>query len=189
MKSKLLRCTAFVGFLSLIILLTSATFVQAAFQIWSGSVSFNVKQTTSEKDTSGNKKLVTSTETFRGTMSFYYNNDPNVQSPAQGPDGCILELQSSDGTKICFNEFFGTSSQNKKSGKGSALFVATGTIATTEQGQDAAGITYINGKGSAVSDGSGNPVSLSLGGALGGGYSDDKEFIFSATIPTTTLTK
>jgi len=188
MKKESPSYTAFIVFLLLIGLFTLPTFVQAQnTEKWTGPVSFTVKLTTHQKDASGNKKLVTSNETFEGTMILYYDNDPDVQSPTQGPDGCMLELVGSDGTKICFTEMEGTSSSNKKTGKSSILFVGTGSIATAEQGQEVTGIAYINGKGSAASDSSGNLISISLGGALGGGYSDDKEFIFSGTIPTTTL--
>ena len=193
MKKELFSYTALIGFLSLIVLLALATFVQAQqaqnIEKWTGSVSFTLKLTTVTKDTSGNKKFVTSNETFAGTMNFYWDADPNVQSPTPGPDGCILELLGSDGTKICFNEFMGTSTLTKKSGKGSSVFVGTGNIATTVQEQQVTGITYINGKGSSVQDSSKNLISIGLGGALGGGYPLEHGFIFSGTIPITTLTK
>jgi hypothetical protein len=190
MKNKLFSYTAFVGFLSLIILLTSTTYVQAlTTEKWTGSVSFNVKAATRVKDTSGNHKLVTSTETFEGTMNFY--NEPTV-GPIQGPDGCILELLSTDGsTKVCFTDGAATSSENKKSGKGSAILVGTGTIEVTINSQQVTGIAYINGKGSLVVDTSGNLISLSLGGSFGGGYTadDNPSVIFTGTIPTTVLNK
>jgi hypothetical protein len=190
MKKKLCSYTAFSGFLSLVVLLTLVTFVQAQnTEKWTGSVSFTLKLTTVTKDTSGNKKVVTSNETFAGTMNLYYDADPNVQSPTPGPDGCIIELLGSDGTKICFNENFGESTLTKKSGKGSVVFVGIGNIATTVQQQEVTGITYINGKGSLVQDSSKNLISIGLGGALGGGYPSEHGTIFSGTIPITTLTK
>jgi hypothetical protein len=184
MKKVLSSYIAFIGFLSLIILLTLTTFVQAqSIEKWTGPVLFTAKLTTEQQDTSGNKRLVTSTEIFQGTMSFYW--DPTVQSPTQGPDDCMLELLSSDGTKICFNEVDGASSYNKKSGKGSVLFVGTGNIASTFQEREVTGITYLNGKGNTVVDSSQNLISISLGGACGGGGGG---FFFSGTIPITALT-
>jgi len=158
-----------------------------SIETWAGSVSFTVKVTTSQKDASGNKKLVTSNENFEGTMNLYWDTDPNVTSPTQGPDGCILELVGSDGTKICFNEMLGPTSYTTKSGKGTAVFVATGNIPSI-QGQGVQTIAYINGKGSYSVDSSGNLTSISLGGALGGGYSDNQDSIISATVPSTSLT-
>jgi hypothetical protein len=195
MKKELFSYTALIGFLSLVVLLALATFVQAQqapnIEKWTGSVSFTLKLTTFTKDTSGNKKFVTSNETFAGTMNFYWDADPNVQSPTPGPDSCILELLGSDGTDICFNDLLGMSTYTEKSGKGSVLFVGTGNIATTVQGQKATGIAYINGKGSMVQDSSKNLISISPGGTVGaaGSPGNEPNFFLSGTIPITTLTK
>jgi hypothetical protein len=190
MKKELCSYTVLIGFLSLVVLLTLATFVQAnPIEKWAGSVSFTLKLTTATEDTSGNRKLVTSNENFTGTMNLYWDADPNVQGPTPGADGCILELLGSDGTNICFNEMMGTTSLTKKSGKSSAVFVATGNIGTTVQGHELTGPVYINGKGSQVLDSSGNPISGSFGGTVGGGYSSEQGTIFSGTVPTTALTK
>jgi len=149
----------------LVVLLTLATFVQAQnIETWTGSLSFTLKLTSEKEDTGGNRTLVTSRETFQGAMNFYW--DRTSKTPTPGPDGCILELLGSDGTKICFNEFMGTSTLTKKSGKGSSVFVGTGNIATTVQGHGDTGPVYINGKGSQVLDSSGNPISGSFGGAI-----------------------
>jgi hypothetical protein len=192
MKKELCSYTALIAFLSLAVLLTLATFVQANPIVkWAGSVSFTLKLTTATEDTSGNRKLVTSNETFAGTMNFYWDADPNVTSPIPGPDGCTCELLGNDGTTFCFNEIMGEASFTKKSGKGSVVFVGTGSIATTVQEQNVTGIAYINGKGSWVTDSSGNPISISLGGAVGAAGSPDDEpnFVLSGTVPTTALAK
>jgi len=134
MKKELSLYAAFIGFLSLIIVLTLTPFAQAqSIQTWTGSVSFTLKVTNTETNTSGNRVFETSSETFEGTMNFYW--DTTAQNPTAGPDGCLFELLSSDGvTKICFPGIAGIASENEKSGEGSVLFVAIGTIATTVQG-------------------------------------------------------
>ncbi len=189
MKNRLFCYASFVGVLSLIILLTLTGFVQAAVETWTASVSFNMKETERVKDTSGNHKLGTSTETFEGTVNLFWDTD--LQEPVQ-QGGCILELLGTDGTKICFDELFGINSDNKKSGKGSALLVATGTISTTAGGQAAAGIAFLfnNGRANLAFDSSGNPTAFTLNGTIGGAFTPDGDkaaIIFSGTIPNTPL--
>jgi hypothetical protein len=189
MKKKLSSYTVLIGFLSVIGVLALATLVQAQnIETWTGSPSFSLKLTSEKEDTDGNRKLVTSRETFEGTMNFYW--DPTKKTPTPGPDGCESELLGSDGSQICFTAIVGPSSENKKSGKGSIGFVATGYIVFIIQGQVATGITYLNGKGSYRDDGSGNMISISLSGTIGGGYlsTNNALVIFTGTIPTTHLT-
>jgi hypothetical protein len=197
MKKESSSYTVLIAFLSLIALLTLATFAQAQdIEKWTSSVSFTLKVTTILKNASGVRRFATSTDTFNGTMNLYW--DPIEASPAPGgPDGCFLELLGSvgsDGAKICFNEMVGTSTLcvadcTKKSNKSSGLFVGTGNFT---KGEDT-GIIYINGKGSMVSEGDDKHlISINLGGAVGGGtYPPPLEdaVIFSGAIPTTALTK
>ncbi len=197
MKKELFSYTALIGFLSLVVLLTLATFVQAQdIEKWTGTVSFTLKITTIIKNASKVRGFATSTDTFNGTMNLYW--DPIEASPTPGgPDGCFLELLGSvgsDGAKICFSEVVGTSTLcvadcTKKSNKSSGLFVGTGNFT---KGEDT-GIIYINGKASMVSQGDDQHlISISLGGAVGGGtYPPPLKdaVIFSGTIPTTALTK
>jgi len=194
MKKELFSYKALIGLLSVAILLTLTTFVQAQnIEKWTATVSFTLKVTTNAIDTkTGNRRFVTSNETFGGTINLYWGSDPNYRGPVEGPDGCMAELLGSDGTNICFNDIIGTGTLTKKTGKGSSVFVGTGNIATTVQEQEVTGIAYINGKGSMVSDISKNPISISFGGTVGGGYSSldlTANFVFSGTIPTTPLTK
>ncbi len=191
MKKKLFFCFTLAGVFSLIILMTSTIFVQAATETWTASVSFNVKSTERVKDNSGNHKLATSTDTFQGTVNLYW--DTVLHQPTN-VNGCILEFLGSDGSKVCFDEFLVTGSDNKKTGKGSAIFVATGTISTAIDAEPATGIAYLfnNGKANFALDSSGNLVSFTLNGTIGGGFTtsvSDKVIIFSGTIPNTPLSK
>lgn len=190
MKKELFSCTALIGFLSLVVLLTLATFVQAQnIETWTGSLSFTLKLTSEKEGTGGNRTIVTSRETFQGAMNFYW--DRTSKTPTPGPDGCESELLGNDGSLICFTAIVGPTSENRKIGKGSISAVATGYIVKIIQGQPATGITYLSGKGSYGDDDSGNMNSLRLSGTIGGGYlsTDNALVIFSGTIPTTHLTK
>jgi len=190
MKNKLFASTAFIGCLSLIILLTSTAFVQAVnIDKWTASGSLKIKATTSVKDNSGNHKLVTTSETFDGTLNLYTETNGGV---TPGPDGCIAEFLSSDGTTtVCFDELEVTNSLNAKTGKASIIFVGTGNIETTVQGQKIKGIGFITGKGSGAVDKGGNVISLSLGATIGGGFTpgDNPSVIVNGSIATTALSK
>lgn len=182
---------ALIGFLTLIIILALATFVQAQqaqnIETWTGAVSFTLKLTTNAKDTSGNKRFVTSNESFEGRMNFYTNE----QGPTQGPRGCFLELLANDDT-ICITDFAAVNTLSKKSGRGSVLIVGSGNITATLRGTQVTGPSYINGKGSVEVDSSGiNLISLRLGGTVGGGNSQEeaRPFFFTGNIPVTALTK
>jgi hypothetical protein len=189
MKKKLSSYTFLIGFLSVIGVLALATLVRAQnTETWTGSLSFTLKLTSEKEDTGGNRTLVTSRETFQGAMNFYW--DRTSKTPTPGPDGCESEFLGSDGSLICLTAIVGPSSENRRTRKGSINFVATGYIVFIIQGQPATGITYLSGKGSYGNDDSGNMVSLSLSGTIGGGYlsTDNALVTFSGTIPTTHLT-
>jgi hypothetical protein len=184
MKKELFSCTALIGFSSLVVILTLATFVQAQdIEKWTGTVSFTLKAKIVEKNTVTGIK--TSNETFAGTINVYY--DAITLIPTPGPDGCILELLGNNGTNICFTDLAGPGSAIGNRGKGSVFFVGTGNIAGTFTG-----IAYINGKGSVAFD-NGSLSSFHVGGIVGaGGWGSpggQPDFVLSGTIPTTALAK
>jgi hypothetical protein len=202
MKRKLSSYAALIGSMSLILCLTLATLAQAADSIvkWSAPVTFTVKLTTHETDPKENIKLVTSKETFEGTVNFYWDNTTNTPAlPAETPAGCILELVQPDGTEICFDALYGLDygkiNTGKKDWEGTLLAVATGTFALpvgTPPVVKVEGIAYGSTKASIAVNSSRQLTSFKGGGTLSGGYTDPatgNNYIFSATVPTTTLTK
>jgi len=190
MRKRLSSHIVRIGFLSVIGVLALNTFVQAqSIEKWTGSVSFTLRLTSEKEDTTGNRKLVTSRETFEGVMNFYWNR--TTKTPAVGPSGCESELSGSDGSLICFTALVPPTSENTRTGKGSISSVGTGYIVKIIQGQPATGIAYLSGKGSYGNDDTGNMDSLSLSGTIGGGYLsiDNALVTFSGTIPTTHLAR
>jgi hypothetical protein len=188
--------------MSLILCLTLATLAQAADTIvkWTAPVTFTVKLTTHETDPKENIKLVTSKETFEGTVNFYWDNTTNTPAlPAETPAGCILELVQPDGTEICFDALYGLDygkiNTGKKDWEGTLLAVATGTFALpvgTPPVLTVVGIAYANLKASIAVNGSLQLTSFKAGGTVSGGYKDPTTldyYIFSAKVPAITLTK
>ena len=189
MERKLSSHTVPIGFISLVLFLALTTFAQAQVEIWTGPVHFTVKITTDQKNAAGNHVFVTSSETFEGTMNFYWDTSTNHPTLG-GPNNCFIELLGNDGTDLCFNDgFYARSDTQTKTGyKMTPLLVGIGTFNNIGNGNT--GFVYISGKDSWMLDLSKNPTSIKLGGKAGGGFSDSngKAYIFSATLPATILT-
>ena len=154
-----------------------------ATTVWAGTVSFSVKVTSQETDDSGNQKLLTSNNTFAGTMSLYVGEN----GLATNAKGCYLELLGNDGTTICIKDIAAVSTESQKSRSERFLLVGLGTFTTTIGGNPVACNTYIDGKGTLKQDSSNNLISIGLSGKITGGVGSD--FVFAGTINNTTLTK
>ena len=184
MKKKLSPYTALIGFLSLFLFLTLATFAQAQTIVtWTGAVKFSVKVVKPTKQ---------KTKTFVGTMNLYRYTTGGI---AQNVD-CGLELigvDTSDNSDVtlCFAQVFDSESDDRistKTGyKSTFRFIATGTVNTINVTD---GMSFMNGKGIIQEDVSSNPISIKIGGIVYGGGENDKGkmFMYSGTVPTTTLT-
>jgi len=189
MERKLPSHTVLLGFISLILFLALTTFAQAQVETWTGPVHFTVKITTDQKNTAGNHVFVTSSETFVGTMNFYWDTDTH-QATGGGPNDCFIELLGNDGTDLCFDDgdYANSITQTKTGSNVIAFLAAIGTFNNIGNGDT--GFVYISGKDSWVLNLSKNPTSIKLGGNVAGAFSDSngKVHIFSGTIPTTILT-
>lgn len=186
MKKKLSSYKALIGFLSLFLFLTLATFAQAEpiVTTWTGAVRFSVKVVKPTKQ---------KTRTFVGTMNLYWDSDTGgiAQNVACGLE--LIGVDASDNSPVtfCFTQVFGSESDDRiptKTGyKSSFGFIAAGTVNTINVVD---GMSFMNGKGIIQEDVSSDPISIKIGGIIYGGGKNDKGkmFIFSGTIPTTTLT-
>ncbi len=187
MKGKLGFCSLLVGVSLVCGILTSVSFAQdQATEIWTGTFSFSIKVTSQETDNSGNQKFLTSNQTFAGTLSLNVGDNGLVKNA----EGCYLKFSSDDGTQIiCIKDIAGISTESQKSKSEKALLVGTGTFTTPIEGNPNAvtGNVYLDLKGTLKQDSSNNLVSIALTGKVGGGVGSD--FVFSATLNNTTLTK
>jgi len=187
MKGKLCFCALLVGFSLMFGIWTSVSF---ALDTWTGAFSFTAKSTSQEADNSGNEKFVTSNQTIAGTISLFIENDGLTKS-----GGCYLLFSGTDGTKICIEEIVGISTESQKSKSEKALLVGVGHFDTTVEGKSVTdGIVYVDLKATLKEDSSNDLVSIALSGKIGGGFNDkddvnDINFVFSATLNNTTLTK
>ena len=188
MEKKLSSHTVLIGFISLILFFALTTLAQAQVETWTGSVHFKVKSTTDQKNTAGNHVFVTSSDTFEGTMNFYW--DTSIHQATLGPNNCFIELLGNDGTNLCFNDgdLANSITQTKTGWKVIALLAAIGTFNNIGNGNT--GFVYLSGKDSWVLDLSQNPTSIKLGGKVAGAFSDSngKVHVFSGTVPATILT-
>ena len=153
-----------------------------AFTAWAGTVSFPLKLTTPIKDTSGNTKFHTSTETFDGTFKLYIGWD----GPQPNEDGCYTSLSSNDGmTSICFKEVAVIATEAHKSKTDQLLLIGTGDSAKTIDGIPYKGNCYLDSKGTLKKNSSGDVISISLSGKIGGGTAPS--FVFNGSIKTTLI--
>ncbi len=178
MKGTLLLCSLAAA--SLLFLGISAG---QAFDTWSGACSFSLKATSQERDNSGNDKFFTSTQSFSGTLSFYVLDNTLVKNA----DGCYLAFDGNDGTSICIKDVVVISTESFKSKSEKALLVGWGDFETRVEGNLVNGLAYVDLQGTAKQDSNNETISLALKGKLGGGTFSD--FVFSATLSNTTLTK
>jgi hypothetical protein len=185
MKKNLSSCTALIGFLSLFLFFTLATFAQAQTIVtWTSAVKFNAKVAKPTKQKA---------KTFVGTMNLYWDSDTG--GIAQNVD-CGLELvgvDASDNSPVtfCFAQVFDSESDDKISTntgyKSAFRFIASGTLNTNNVTD---GMSFMNGKGIIEQDVSSNPISIKMGGIVYGGGQNNKGkmFMYSGTVPATTLT-
>ena len=146
---------------------------------WGGAVSFSVKITSVETDTSGNRKFVTSNVPFEGTMSLYLGASGLTKSA----EGCYLYFLGNDGTAICINDIAAISTESIKSKSEKALFIGSGSFTTTFKGNQSTGMAYIDAKGTLKENSSNDLISIGLSGKIAGGVYP--EFVFSGNFNAT----
>ncbi len=164
-------------------ILTLASFA-LAFETWTGAFSFSVKSTSQETD-SGTQKFFTSNQAYEGTVSLFTEGDVLTTS-----GNCYLLFSGTDGTTICIREIAGIFTESQKSKSEKALLVGLGDFESTVEETPVSGIAYVDLKGTLKQDNSNNLVSIALTGKIGGGANEgDDNFVFSATLNNTSLTK
>jgi hypothetical protein len=181
MMKKLVLFALLGGFLAGILTLVPCVQAQVP-ETWTGSVSFTLKVSSLKEDPSGNTKFQSFNRSFDGTMTVQVGGDGLVQV-----DGCYLVLagliDDADATKICINKIVGIATDSTKSKNEKLLIVGIGDFTTKIEGQDVAGIVYLDASGTLKEDTSENPISAGLTAKIGGGFGLD--FTFSGNIRTT----
>ena len=190
MERKLSSQTVLIGFISLILFFALTTFAQAVVQTWTGPVNFKIKVITNKETTPLTYVDVTSTVTFVGTLNFYW--DTSTDEPTTGGlNNCFIEFLGNDGTDVCIKYLIGTGTHKVNKAKQEVtvtpIVVGEGTFNNTNNGY--IGVTFLIGKGSFEITLAGLAL-VKMGGKVGGGFLDSNshEYIFSGTVPATTLT-
>ncbi len=148
--------------------------------MWSGDVSFVVKTTSVNVDSSGNIKFKTQSQHFDGKIQMLVGENGPVPNAA----GNFIELVDNTGNVvIAIKEIAIIATDVKKSRSNNLSLVGTGVF--TEPGSSPAitGIAYADFRGTIKEDSTGNAVSTRISGKIGGGANSAQDnFVFSANL-------
>ena len=153
-------------------------------QKWSGPVSLSLKMVENITDTSNNIKFLEYTEPpITGTIEIYLGEEGLIPNE----EGCYLFFVSDDGKKeICIQEVAAIYTQYIKINATDTFYLkGIGTHSSKEEGGDVTGLIFLDlTKGSMKKDKTGNLISITLSGKIGGGTSNDSVFSssFKATL-------
>ncbi len=151
---------------------------------WAGGLSFPIKITSVEQDSSGNIKLLTSTGTFNGTIELSTGLSSGGVVLVPDSKGCYVTLSSVDGMSLCVKGVASVATDISKSRTDRILFIGTGDFSRTVEATTATGIGHLDSKGTLKKDSMGSITSMSLDGKIAGGIDGTSLFSgdFKATL-------
>lgn len=152
---------------------------------WAGAVSFPIKITSVERDSSGNIKLLTSMDIFNGTIELSTGLSPGEVVSVPNGNGSYITFSSADGTNLCIKGVAFVATDISKSRTDQLLVVGTGDFSTTVETTKVTGIGYLDSKGTLKKDSMGSITSISLNGKIAGGIAGDSAFVFSGNFRST----
>ena len=140
---------------------------------WNGSVSFNLKITSTNVDHAGKRKFGITTQKFSGTISLTTKGG-ELSTDA---DGCFVKLLSDDEKTICIREKSSITTFDPKSKTDSLLMKGQGIFSEPANPGTGSGPAFLDIKGKLQKDSSGDRISIILKGEVTGGIDDG--FVFT----------
>jgi hypothetical protein len=150
---------------------------------WAGPLSFPIKITSVEQDSSGNIRFSASTGIFNGTIELSAELSSGEVVWVPDTMGCYITLSSADGMGLCIKAVVSVATDISKSRTDRILFVGTGDFSRTVEATTVTGIGHLDSKGIFKKDSMGSISSISLDGQIAGGI--DNTSLFSGNFKAT----